>query len=255
MPRSSLADRPAPEWLIDESFEERQIGVIKSGKEAEVFLVERRSATGRCLLAHKRFRPRHPKRGELRELGFSKGTIYRHDISYRQNWHMNSRDRRAVETKTAYGQGVTARLWPANEFEMLRRAWNAGASVPYPVGRTDDGILMEYVGDRSQAAPRLVNASLDGVGLAAAWEQLLDAVRRLAGEGIVHADLSVYNLLWWDGRLVLIDFPQAIDAVTNPDASELLRRDLVNVATWFERRGVAIDLEAVYADLVISLLF
>jgi RIO kinase 1 len=251
--RSILADRPAPDWLIDESFEELQVGVIKSGKEAEVFLVERRSAAGSCLLAHKRFRPRHPKKGELRELGFSKGTIYRHDIAYRQNWHMNSRDSRAVETKTAYGQGVTARLWPANEFEMLRRAWNAGASVPFPVDRTDDGILMEYVGDAGQAAPRLVNASLDRAALMDAWQQLLSAVGRLAGEGIVHADLSVYNLLWWNDRLVVIDFPQAVDVVTNPDAPDVLRRDLANVATWFGRRGIAIDLESVYAEVVTML--
>ena len=153
-------DRPAPAWLIEHSFEEHRLGVLKSGKEAEVFLVERRSPSGSCLLAHKRYRPRYPSPGELRELGFSKGTIYHHDLVYRQGWFLNSRDRRAVQKKTAHGRDVTAQLWPLNEFEMLRRAWDAGASVPYAVERTEDGILMEYVGDRSRAAPRLAEARL-----------------------------------------------------------------------------------------------
>jgi RIO kinase 1 len=248
------ADRPAPDWLIDESFEERLVGVLKSGKEAEVFLVERRSAAGTCLLAHKRFRPRRPARGELRELGFSKGTIYRHDAVYRSGWHLNTRDRRAVEGKTTYGQGVRTRLWPANELTMLRRAWNAGASVPYPVDRTDDGILMEYIGDGDQAAPRLVDARLDRDGVRDAWTQLLDSLRRLARDGIVHADLSVYNLLWWDGRLVLIDFPQAVDAAENAEAPDLLHRDLVNVGTWFGRRGIELDIELVFVDLLADLM-
>ena len=254
MPRSASADRAAPDWLIDESFEDRLVGVLKSGKEAEVFLVERRSATATCLLAHKRFRPRHPGKGELRELGFSKGTIYRHDAVYRQGWNLNARDRRAVEGKTSYGQDVRGRLWPANELEMLRRAWRAGASVPYPVDRTDDGILMEFIGSAEQAAPRLVDARLDRDGLREAWRQLVDSLRRLARDGIVHADLSVYNMLWWEGRLVLIDFPQAVDAAENAEAPDLLHRDLANVGGWFERRGVELDVEVVFVDLLADLM-
>jgi RIO kinase 1 len=253
VPRSVSVDRPAPAWLIEEAFEERLVGVIKSGKEAEVFLVERRSATATCLLAHKRFRPRHPGKGELRELGFSKGTIYRHDAVYRAGWHLNDRDARAVATKTRYGQDLRSRLWPVNELDMLRRAWNAGASVPFPIDRTEDGILMEYIGDVSQAAPRLVDARLDRAGLSDAWAQLIDSVRRLASIRVVHADLSVYNLLWWQGRLVLIDFPQAVDAAENVDAPDLLHRDLANVGDWFERRGVDLDVEAIFAELVMDL--
>lgn len=254
MPRSASAARAAPDWLIDGLFEDRLVGVLKSGKEAEVFLVERRSATAACLLAHKRFRPRHPGKGELRELGFSKGTIYRHDAVYRQGWNLNARDRRAVEGKTSYGQEVRSRLWPLNELEMLRRAWQAGASVPYPVDRTDDGILIEFIGSAEQAAPRLVDARLDRAGLKDAWDQLLESLRLLAREGIVHADLSVYNLLWWAGRLVLIDFPQAVDAAENVEAPDLLHRDISNVGAWFARRGVELDVEVVFADLVADLM-
>ncbi len=68
----------------------------------------------------------------------------------------------------------------------------------------------------------------------------------------MHADLSTYNLLWWDGRLVMIDLPQAVEFTTNPDAFELLHRDVSNVAEWFTRRGVAVDAETLYAELVSS---
>jgi RIO kinase 1 len=252
---SIVAERAAPDWLIEESFEDRTVGVLMSGKEAEVFLVERRGESASCYLAHKRFRPRHPGQGELRELGFSKGTIFRHDVAYRRGWHMSSRDRRAVETHTQHGQDVVARVWPVNELEMLRRAWDAGASVPYPVDRTDDGILMEYLGDAEQAAPRLVDARLAPDQLRDAWDQLVESVRLLAADKVVHGDLSVYNLLWWGGRVVIIDFPQAVDARTNPEAPGLLQRDVENVAIWFGRRGVATDPDRIFAELVAELIY
>ena len=254
MQSSTPAARPAPDWLVDGPYEELPVGVLKSGKEAEVFLVERRSGGASVLLAHKRFRPRHPGRGELRELGFSKGTIYRADKVYRAGWNLQARDRRAVAKQSRHGQQVVAALWPVNELEMLTRAWAAGVSVPYPVERTDDGILMEYIGSREQAAPRLVQARLDRAQLADAWDQLVAAVGLLARARIVHADLSVYNLLWWEGRVVLIDFPQAVDARTNAAAPDLLHRDLQNVATWFGSRGIAVDPEALFGELVGELL-
>ncbi|MDQ2965841.1 MAG: hypothetical protein M3R57_08340 [Chloroflexota bacterium] len=83
-----------------------------------------------------------------------------------------------------------------------------------------------------------------------ARDQLLADVGRLASAGIVHADLSVYNLLWWRGLLVMIDFPQAVDAATNLEAPNLLHRDLANVATWFARRGVPVDVERTFGELV-----
>jgi RIO kinase 1 len=250
-----VADRPVPEWLLDEPFEDRPAGVLKSGKEAEVFLVERRNVGSTRLLAHKRFRPRHPKQGELRERGFSKGTIYRADKVYRAGWNLDARDRRAVEARSSHGDEVIARGWPLNEFAMLSRAWRAGASVPYPIERTEDGVLMDFIGDATTAAPRLAVAQTSAAELHSARDQLLDSLRRLVGAQVVHGDMSVYNLLWWQGRLSLIDFPQAIDARTNPAGPELLHRDLSNVAAWFGRRGAPIDVEAVFAELVVALLF
>ena len=254
MSQLTTGARPVPPWLITHSYADRDAGVLKSGKEAEVFLVERTSAEGSCLLAHKRYRPRYPSIGELREKGFSKGTIYRADKVYRLGWNLNRRDRLHVESRSHAGSQMAASMWPANELAMLQRAWQAGAAVPYPVDRTDDGLLMEFIGNHDMAAPRLVNADLSRMEVADARDQLIASVRAMSASGVVHGDLSAYNLLWWEGRLVVIDFPQAVDATTNPYAAELLRRDVANVCGWFERRRLDIDVDKLYAELV-GLLF
>ncbi len=251
--RASGAPRPAPDWLIQSDFTEHRLGTLKSGKEAEVFLVERRSADASCLLAHKRYRPRAPNPGELRDLGFSNATIYRNSSVYRAGWHLGSRERRAVEGATAFGHKLAAANWPVMELETLRRAWAAGVSVPYPVEHLDDGVLMEFLGDERGAAPRLVDARLDRPALAEAWRQLEENLTLLCRAHIVHADLSVYNLLWWQDRLVVIDLPQAVDDRTNPQAPELLHRDITNVATWFGRRGVSVDADGLFVELLSEL--
>lgn len=241
------------EWPEHEPYEDVTLGNLKSGKEAEIFLVERRYASGARLLAHKRYRPRYPTKGQLREEGFSNSTSYRGDSVYRAGWgFLRTRDQRAVAAgnKSQYGQELAGELWPMLEYGMLRRAWTAGASVPYPVEQTDHGLLMEYIGDESMAAPKLVQAGLKTDALALAWQQLLTNLRALTEAGLVHADLSVYNLLWWEGRLVLIDLPQAVEFTTNADAWDLLHRDVANVGEWFTRRGLPVDVEEVYADLL-----
>ncbi len=103
----------------------------------------------------------------------------------------------------------------------------------------------QYRSGRCYAVP-----GISGSEVAPAWEQLLANLRALTDAGLVHADLSAYNLLWWKGRLVVIDLPQAVEFTTNTDAYELLHRDLANVAEWFTRHGADVDVEAVYAELL-----
>jgi RIO kinase 1 len=244
------APRAAPTWLVDGPFEDRPRGTLKSGKEAEIFLVERVYAGHSSLLAHKRYRPRYPSKGELRARGFSNSTSYRSDAVYKAGWFLPTRDKRAVMGGSRYGHELASRLWPIQEWTMLERAWASGASVPYPVERTDDGLLMEFIGDETMAAPKLAQARLSATELVSAWDQLLDSLRALTAAGLVHADLSAYNLLSWEGRLVVIDLPQAVEFTTNTDAYDLLHRDLANVAGWFARRGVSVDFEETYAELL-----
>jgi RIO kinase 1 len=252
---NTLRDVSASAWPSGEAYTDLPRGTLKSGKEAEIFLVERRFArSGPRLLAHKRYRIRYPGKDELRAEGFSNSTSFRRHAMYREGWNVGARDRRALSAgnKSRHGQALAAQLWPIREWDVLRRAWSAGVDVPYPVERTDDGLLMEFIGDVEQvvAAPKLSEARLEADALASAWEQLTTSLRALTRAGLVHADLSAYNLLWWQGRLVIIDLPQAVEFTTNPDAFELLHRDVANVGDWLSRRGVPVDVEAIYAELV-----
>ena len=243
--RSSFA------WPDGEPYEDHQRGTLKSGKEAEIFLVERRFArSGPRLLAHKRYRPRYPHKDQLRDEGFSNSTRYRGDSIYKAGWFLPTRDKRAVMGGSRYGHELASQLWPMQEWTMLRRGWDSGASVPYPVEQTELGLMMEFIGDDTQAAPKLAQARLSTEELTSAWQQLIGNLVALTMAGLVHADLSAYNLLWWEGRLVVIDLPQAVEFTTNTDAFDLLHRDVANVGEWFTRRGVELDVEAVYAELV-----
>ncbi|MGH2455035.1 MAG: RIO1 family regulatory kinase/ATPase [Candidatus Limnocylindria bacterium] len=250
MQPTTASRRSRPAWLLDEPYEDHPRGTLKSGKEAEIFLVERRFATSAGLLAHKRYRPRYPGKGELRARGFSNATSYRGDAIYKAGWFLPTRDKKALMGGSRYGHELAGRLGPMQEWATLRRAWDAGASVPYPVEQTDHGLLMEFIGDESQAAPKLGEARLSPAQLASAWAQLVDNVRALTEAGLVHADLSAYNLLWWEERLIVIDLPQAVEFTTNTDAFELLHRDVANVGAWFARHGMAQDLETLYAELL-----
>lgn len=245
----------APPWLVPEPYEDVVLGPLKTGKEAEIFVVERVGADTSCLLAHKRYRPRAVRsKGELEALGFQRSAAFVNDHAYRDDRKMAaSRDQRAVERKTRYGKELLKRQWPATELDVLERLWAAGADVPYPVAATADGILMQYVGDETQAAPPLARARLDDGALAAAYGQLVENLRTFVDAGVVHADLSPYNILWWEGRLWFIDFPQAVDIARSIHAMEFLHRDVRNVCTWFGRRGVDCEADVLFADLLASL--
>jgi RIO kinase 1 len=155
-----------PAWLIadPDPYEDYDLGPLKTGKEAEVFLVERIAPDGRsCLLAHKRYRPRAvAHKGELQALGFQRVANFVNDRDYRDGRSFaKSRDRRAAAKKSRYGRTLLRSDWPDNEFAMLERLARAGVTAPFPVARTADGVLMQYLGDLTSAAPRLVQAGLD----------------------------------------------------------------------------------------------
>ncbi len=247
-------ERAAPAWLTDGGTEDDVLGLLKTGKEAEVFIVERRTLDGSrsALLAHKRYRPtKVTRKGELQELGFSRARTFAHDAKYHEGRKFRySREQRAVERMTDLGKKILAERWPGQELDTLVTAHDAGVSVPYPVEFTGDGLLMQLLGDDGVAAPRLVNARLDAAQLRAAYEQLVVDLGALTRPGTVHADLSPYNLLWWRDRIWMIDFPQAVDLLQNPHGFDLLHHDVITMTTWFTRKGVPCDGEALFADLL-----
>jgi RIO kinase 1 len=230
---------PVPDWVITEdAARQHERGIIKSGKEADVHLVERVLGDRVNLLAAKRYR-------DLDERAL------RGDAKYRRG----SADRRAdlaIAQGTRAGLTFRAQRWLDTEFDALGRLWEAGCAVPYPVQKLGIEVMLEYLGDEEEAAPRLVNAAaeLDDDALRDLFDQLVTALRVMTKVGLVHGDLSPYNLLVWNERLYVIDLPQAVDPIRQPDGLTLLQRDVVNLCKWFAARGVKTDGVALYRELL-----
>jgi RIO kinase 1 len=235
---------PHPDWLVTElAAVDGELGVLKTGKEADVFLLERAlPATGRaCLLAAKRYRG-----GDHR--------LFHRDAAYLEGRRVkSSRELRAMQHRTGFGRNLIAQQWAVAEFAALSGLWAAGAPVPYPVQRIGTELLMEFIGDADgTAAPRLHQLRPGPRELAELWRQLVDAMVILARGGYAHGDLSAYNLLVHGGELVLIDLPQLVDVVANPQGRTFLRRDVATVCKWFRSRGLPDDVAD--PDLVVELL-
>lgn len=235
--------KPYPDWLVTElAAVDTELGVLKTGKEADVFLLDRGvpATERRCLIAAKRYRD-----GQHR--------MFHRDSGYLEGRRdKESRINRAMAKRTAFGKEAIAGQWANAEFTALCQLWNAGAAVPYPIQILGTEILMEFIGGSDgTAAPRLAQLRPDASQLADLWEQLERNLSLLAQVGLAHGDLSAYNLLVHEERLILIDVPQIVDVIGNPRGRSFLERDVKNVGSWFVARGLpAEQVGRLTADLI-----
>lgn len=234
--------QPVPDWLVtDRAALETELGVLKTGKEADVFLLERAvPGTEGVVLAAKRYRAAE-HRNFHRNAGYTEGRRTK-----------DSREARAIAKKTVYGREAAAGQWAWAEWESLQRCYSAGVPVPYPVQIDGTEILMELITVDGEPAPRLAATRPEPDLLADWFEQLRDAMVALAVRGLAHGDLSPYNILVAGERLVIIDLPQMVDIVANPLGADFLLRDCHNVCSWFARRGLAVDEQALFGELTAS---
>jgi RIO kinase 1 len=239
--------QPRPDWIRTEhGAVDTELGMLKTGKEADVFLVRRElPATGQVsMIAAKRYRD-----GDHR--------LFHRDAGYLEGRRVRrSREMRAMTNRTAFGKELIAGQWAAAEFGALSRLWQVGQeggtiSVPYPVQLIGTELMLEFIGDwqTGEAAPRLAQVRTDRDGLEDLWRQMTEALSVLARTQIAHGDLSPYNTLVHDGRLVIIDMPQIVDLIANPQGAEFLARDVRNVASWFTSRGLEVDAEGLIERL------
>jgi RIO kinase 1 len=228
---SERGPRPYPGWLVTELVAtDTELGILKTGKEADVFLL-RRGVPGTdrsCLLAAKRYRSAEHK-------------MFHRDSAYLEGRRARkSRVSRAMASRSAVGREMIALQWANAEFAALAQLYRAGVPVPYPVQVLGTEVLLEFIGDpNGTAAPRLAETRPQGGELAGLWAQLVQALAELARHGLAHGDMSAYNVLVHRGRVVLIDLPQVVDVIANPRGAEFLDRDAANVARWFTARGLA----------------
>lgn len=234
------ASRHEREWILTwlaGFYENNQITDvfrrIKGGKEANVYVCRADPQTGHALLAAKLFRPRM-----FRSL--------RNDAQYRQNRAVVDErgkavtDRRALKALargSSYGQKLRQISWHQTEYLVLEKLHRAGLPVPEPIASNEKVILMQYLGNELFAAPSLMETHLPENKARPVFHALVESLAAMLKIGVIHADLSPFNILFWEEKPWLIDFPQAIDPAQNPDAEFIFHRDVQRVCAYF--RGYA----------------
>lgn len=223
------------------------LSLVKGGKEANVYRCLAHSSVGREFLAAKVYRPRR-----FRNL--------RNDRVYREGRQVLSangrpikerdvRTFRALGKKSAFGQQVSHTSWLMHEFNALKVLHAAGADVPQPIAAGENAILMDYVGDARLPAPPLHTVNLEAEEARRLFARVIDNIVLMLRAGMIHGDLSEYNILYWAGAVTLIDFPQVVEVRSNHSAETILQRDILRVCQYFNQFGLDADAGALHSRL------
>ncbi|MBN1876718.1 MAG: hypothetical protein JXA33_21010 [Anaerolineae bacterium] len=241
-------------WLLDSvrTFYEQALitdvlAQVKGGKEASVYRCAADLSTGVDLLAAKVYRPQ-----QFRNL--------RNDKLYRSGRQVLTAEGRPVKTtdhrvmraigkKSNFGRQVSHTSWLMHEFTVMHMLHQAGAAVPLPLAASENAILMSYLGDAKMAAPTLSQVNLEPDEAVRLFDEVLRNLHLMLAREMVHGDLSAYNLLYWEGTITLIDFPQVVNIFSNDQAYYILHRDIQRVCDYFATQGVIHDPDALTDQL------
>ena len=219
------------------------VAQVRGGKEASVYRCAARQGMGVDWLAAKVYRPRM-----FRQLRNDK--MYREGRTYlTADGHVQRENEerviRAIGKKTEFGRQVEHTSWLMHEFTTLEKLYAAGAAVPRPVAAAENALLMGYIGDEDGAAPALSDVVLKTSEAKRLLHETLRNVELLLAAGFIHGDLSAYNILYLNGEITLIDFPQVTDAHHNSQARFILERDIERVCAYFARYGAATNARSI----------
>ncbi|MDQ6621239.1 MAG: serine protein kinase RIO [Pseudomonadota bacterium] len=206
--------------LLEEGLIDGVVRQLMSGKEAMVFVVRCGDET-RCAKVYK-----EPEKRSFRQA-----------VDYTENRKTkNTRQARAMAKGTRFGRKAQEQAWQSAEVDALYRLAAAGVRVPKPYMFHEGVLLMELVADEhGEAAPRLNDVLLTADEARLYHERLIREVVRMLCAGVVHGDLSEFNILIAADGPVIIDLPQAVDAAGNNHAPSILERDVVNLRNYFGR--------------------
>ena len=208
------------ETLVDYGIIQEVIRPLMSGKEAQVFVVV---AGGEECVA--------------KVYKEAKDRTFKHRSDYTEGRRTrNTRDQRAMSKRTQHGRKKDEDAWRSTEVDMIYRLRDAGVRVPEPINFVEGVLVMELVKDaEGHAAPRLGDLSFSPGEAREIYQQLIREVVRMLCAGVVHGDLSDFNVLMSAGGPVVIDFPQSVDPTQNPNAEKLLLRDVENLNRFLAR--------------------
>lgn len=211
---SHLSSKVFDEWAKKyPSF--KVVGIIKSGKEADIWKV---------LIEEK---PYALKIYDT-NVQFSTRGVYTEG-----QWVNESSLRKAIKQKTKVGKALQKKLWTKREYYLLKKLFERGAIVPEVFDYTKNAILMQYLGDESSFAPRLIDINISDTKKYQVLIEIEASIKLFLDNGIVHGDLSAYNILWWEEKPWVIDFPQAVDIRHNPNWKLIYERDVQNIKKYF----------------------
>lgn len=241
---SFTGSRHEREWILTylSGFYEDQVITdvlrqVKGGKEATVYCCAAAPPTGVELIAAKVYRPRM-----FRNL--------RNDSLYRQGRDVmdgeghgawGRRQLVAIKKRTDFGQGLMHMSWLGNELATMKLLYDAGVEVPKPFASSENAILMEYIGEEGTPARTLNNITLEAREARPLFDRIIRNIELMLANGRVHGDLSAHNILYWQGDIKIIDFPQAVDPIINADSYMIFSRDVLRVCQYFARFGVPSD--------------
>lgn len=235
----SLGDFYEHKWITD------VLRRLKGGKEASVYLCRSGPALESPLVAAKVYRPR-----SLRNLkNDGQYRLGRTDLDADGNAIVKDGDVHAMQKRTSYGEELRHQSWIAYEFQTLEMLHAARADVPRPYAMEKNAILMDYIGDVDSAAPTLNSVRLDPEEARPLFERVIGNIDLLLSHQRIHGDLSAYNVLYWDGDITLIDFPQVVQPETNPLAWNIFLRDVTRICQYFYSQGIRSNARQVASDL------
>ncbi|MGX5201016.1 PA4780 family RIO1-like protein kinase [Aliikangiella sp. IMCC44632] len=206
--------------LVDDGIVDEVLSQLMSGKEATVYVV-RCGNEIRCAKIYK----------DAAKRSFKKAVTYQEGRKGR-----NSRRNRAIQNKSSFGRKQQEDAWQSAEVDALYKLADAGVRVPKPYGCFDGVLLMELItDDLGHVAPRLNDVILTKEQALEDHAALMQSVMRMLCAGIVHGDLSEFNVLLDEYGPVIIDLPQAVDAAGNNNAKAMLERDVNNITAYYSQ--------------------
>lgn len=219
--------------------------VVKGGKEATVYACAAHPSTGLEMIAAKVYRPKAFR-------------TFKNDADYKSGRPLldpdgkeirDSRIMKAVAQGTRTGEAASHASWLAHEFSTIEFLHALGADVPRPVALGENAMLMSYLGDEHEPAPTLSEVRIPLEEAHALFHRLMRNVELMLEHDRIHGDLSAYNVLYWDGDVTIIDFPQVIDAYRNSDAFRFLQRDVERLCDYFARYGIRSDARRIAGEM------
>ncbi len=233
--------------FLEQSLISDVLTLVKGGKEASVYCCSAHPTMEEEWLAAKVYRPK-------RFRGLTNDKIYREgrDILTADGHVVHeNKDRivRAIGKKTSFGQQVSHTSWLMHEYQALEELYQAGANVPKPYLAGSNAILMSFVGLDLVAAPTLNTIRLGKQEAMSLFDLVLENVELMLKQDLIHADLSAYNILYMQGKITIIDFPQVVNPHTNRNAPAILARDVQRTCDYFIAQGVNCNAQVIYKDL------